>query len=98
VVSSDDILCGHSLENDLKALKIVHTRVIDTSLLYPHPRGPPYKSALRHLTKRWLGREIQTSKVHEKIKYSNARGRNWEQEWKKSFWSKKAEIQGKVGV
>lgn len=63
VVSSDDFLCGHSLENDLMALKIVHLRTIDTSLLYPHPRGLPYKSALRHLTKRWLGREIQTSKV-----------------------------------
>lgn len=51
LVSADDILVGHSLENDLKALKIVHTVCIDTSLLYPHPRGPPYKSALRYLTK-----------------------------------------------
>jgi RNA exonuclease 1 len=58
-VSSRDILLGHSLENDLHALKIVHTRVIDTALLYPHPRGPPFKSALRFLAKQHLNIEIQ---------------------------------------
>lgn len=38
VVGARDILVGHSLENDLKALKMVHGRCLDTSLLYPHPK------------------------------------------------------------
>lgn len=38
IVGADDVLVGHSLENDLKALKIVHIRCLDTSLLYPHPK------------------------------------------------------------
>ncbi|KAK7941033.1 RNA exonuclease [Apiospora aurea] len=34
------ILVGHSLESDLKALQITHPFIVDTSLLYPHNRGP----------------------------------------------------------
>lgn len=33
IIKSQDILIGHSLENDLLALKIVHRRVVDTSVL-----------------------------------------------------------------
>lgn len=33
--------------------------MIDTSVLFPHPRGPPYKSALRVLASRHLLRTIQ---------------------------------------
>ena len=47
LIASEDILVGHSLENDLKALNMHHSRIIDTALIYPHPRGPPLKSALR---------------------------------------------------
>ena len=54
------ILVGHSAENDLRASRIYHPRVIDTALLFPHPRGPPHKSSLRYLVQRWLNREIQT--------------------------------------
>ena len=38
IVDKDTILVGHALENDLKALKIVHERCIDTGALYPHPK------------------------------------------------------------
>ncbi len=31
---------GHALENDLAALRLVHTRVIDTGHLFPHPKVP----------------------------------------------------------
>ncbi|CAM9125259.1 unnamed protein product, partial [Phaeothamnion confervicola] len=58
LVRSNDILVGHSLENDLRALKMVHRRCIDTSLLYPHHR-PPRKTALRVLVQTHLGRAIQ---------------------------------------
>ena len=54
------ILLGHSLESDLNALRMIHPLVIDTALLFHHPRGRPLKPGLAWLTKKWLGREIQT--------------------------------------
>lgn len=35
-VWADTLLVGHSLENDLHALRLVHVNVLDTSLLFPH--------------------------------------------------------------
>ena len=37
-VQPDTFLLGHALENDLKALKLVHLRNVDTAMLYPHAR------------------------------------------------------------
>lgn len=59
IVSKRTILVGHSLENDLRSLKIVHRRVIDTSVIYPHPRGQRYKNALKFLAHHHLNRKIQ---------------------------------------
>lgn len=42
-VGPETYLVGHSLESDLRALKLIHRRLIDTSELYPSPRGTPYK-------------------------------------------------------
>ena len=53
------ILIGHSLNSDLTALQMTHPFVIDTALIYPHPRGPPLKSSLKWLAQRYLNREIQ---------------------------------------
>ncbi|SPO04250.1 related to ribonuclease H [Cephalotrichum gorgonifer] len=53
------ILIGHSLDSDLKALKLVHPFIVDTSIIYPHPRGPPLKSSLKYLTQKYLNRQIQ---------------------------------------
>ncbi|RFU34306.1 hypothetical protein B7463_g1984, partial [Scytalidium lignicola] len=53
------ILLGHSLNSDLTALKLTHPYIIDTALLYPHPRGPPLKSSLKWLAQKYLSREIQ---------------------------------------
>ena len=53
------ILVGHSLNADLLALRLTHPFIIDTALLYPHPRGPPLKSSLKWLAQKYLGREIQ---------------------------------------
>jgi RNA exonuclease 1 len=38
---------------------ISHTRILDTGLLYTHPRGHPFKPSLKHLTKKYLKKEIQ---------------------------------------
>ncbi|KAI5071426.1 hypothetical protein GOP47_0013677 [Adiantum capillus-veneris] len=59
IISADTILVGHSLENDLAALKLVHRRIIDTALLYRHPRGLLFRPALRILASQFLNRRIQ---------------------------------------
>ncbi|XP_074371266.1 small RNA degrading nuclease 5-like isoform X2 [Apium graveolens] len=63
LVHKETILVGHSLENDLLALKISHHLVIDTAILYTHSRGgtSTYKISLRLLTRKFLSREIQNS-------------------------------------
>lgn len=58
-VSPTPVLLGHSLESDLKAMKICHGRCIDTAVIFHHPRGRPLKPGLAWLTKKWCGREIQ---------------------------------------
>ncbi|XP_060535681.1 RNA exonuclease 1 homolog [Cylas formicarius] len=57
--NSETILAGHSLESDMKALKIVHSSVIDTSILFPHKMGLPHKRALRALASEYLKKIIQ---------------------------------------
>ncbi|KFH72374.1 hypothetical protein MVEG_02665 [Podila verticillata NRRL 6337] len=59
LVSYDNILVGHSLENDMKVLKFAHPFIIDTSKLYHHTRGPPYRASLKWLAQKWLSRSIQ---------------------------------------
>lgn len=61
LVYKETILVGHSVENDLLALKTSHNLVIDTAVLYKHPCGGSHKSALRVLAKRFLSKEIQQS-------------------------------------
>lgn len=56
---SRTILLGHSLESDLKALKMIHDCVVDTSVLYPHKMGPPKKRALKTLCIEHLKKIIQ---------------------------------------
>jgi len=58
-VTNKTIILGHSLENDLKALRLVHTRVIDTSVLFPHYQGSYRKNSLKWLTNQYLQRKIQ---------------------------------------
>jgi RNA exonuclease 1 len=59
VVGEGTILVGHSLDNDLRCLRVVHMRIADTSLLFPHTRGPPLKRSLRELAATYLKLEIQ---------------------------------------
>lgn len=60
-VSSTTIIMGHGLENDLVALRLIHLKVIDTALMYPHPRGRPYRLGLKDLVKRETGLDVQTA-------------------------------------
>uniref|UniRef100_A0A0A0KFV7 Exonuclease domain-containing protein n=1 Tax=Cucumis sativus TaxID=3659 RepID=A0A0A0KFV7_CUCSA len=73
LVHKETVLVGHSLENDLMALRISHDLVVDTAVLYKHPRGGSHKSALRILAKRFLSREIQQSgNGHDSIEDARA--------------------------
>ena len=53
------ILIGHSLESDLKSLRICHPLCVDTALIY-YPCSPPLKSGPAWLTEKRCQREIQT--------------------------------------
>ncbi|XP_044270142.1 RNA exonuclease 1 homolog [Tribolium madens] len=59
--NSKTILIGHSLESDMKALKIIHGTIIDTSVLFPHKMGLPHKRALKTLASDFLKKIIQNS-------------------------------------
>ena len=59
LLTPNSVILGHSLESDLNALKMTHPFIIDTALLYPHPRGMPLRSSLKYLTTKYLHRDIQ---------------------------------------
>ncbi|XP_071210258.1 RNA exonuclease 5-like isoform X3 [Salvelinus alpinus] len=58
VLPRDAVLVGHSLENDLSALNLIHPHVIDTSLLYRREFGQRFK--LKVLAETVLKKHIQT--------------------------------------
>ncbi|KAJ8001400.1 hypothetical protein DPEC_G00169120 [Dallia pectoralis] len=58
VLPQDAVLVGHSLDNDLRALKLIHPHVIDTSLLYRREFGQRFK--LKVLADIVLKMKIQT--------------------------------------
>lgn len=67
LVSANNILVGHSLENDLEALRLVHERIIDTALLFPHPRGWPYRNGLASLSANILKRKLDRTAGHDSV-------------------------------
>ncbi|KAF0888137.1 hypothetical protein E2562_010838 [Oryza meyeriana var. granulata] len=73
LVHKETVLVGHSLENDLMALRISHNLIIDTAVLYKHNRGHRFKIALRVLAKKFLNREIQnTGSGHDSVEDAKA--------------------------
>eukprot|EP00112_Aurelia_sp_Birch-Aquarium-sp1_P003746 Seg1421.9 transcript_id=Seg1421.9/GoldUCD/mRNA.D3Y31 product="putative exonuclease" protein_id=Seg1421.9/GoldUCD/D3Y31 len=61
IITKDDIIVGHSLDNDFRALKLLHDNIIDTSVIYGDQRGARFKPSLKNLVKLHLKREIQTN-------------------------------------
>lgn len=47
------------MDSDLKALQITHTQCVDTAILFPHPRGFPYRIKLKELAETYLNITIQ---------------------------------------
>ncbi len=60
-LSARSILIGHGLENDLRVLRLVHTTVIDTSIVFMEEGGSSMRPSLKHLAKVRLDKNIQTS-------------------------------------
>ncbi|KAI1626053.1 RNA exonuclease Rex3 [Exophiala viscosa] len=60
-LSPDTPLIGHAIENDLNVCRIIHPFVVDTVLLYPHPRGLPIRYGLKMLSQKYLLRTIQSA-------------------------------------
>ena len=58
-IFAETILIGHGLENDLRALRMIHENVIDTAVVFPHTYGLPYRYSLKVLAKKVLQRDIQ---------------------------------------
>ncbi|XP_072275272.1 RNA exonuclease 5 [Pyxicephalus adspersus] len=57
----DAVLVGHSLNNDLRALQMIHPNVIDTSLLFIRKFGKKFK--LKFLAQAVLKRDIQSEDI-----------------------------------
>lgn len=51
-------LIGHALENDLNVTRIIHPSIVDTAILFPHPRA--YAYSLKTLALKYLNRKIQS--------------------------------------
>lgn len=47
------------MDSDLKALHMTHTQCVDTAILFPHPRGFPYRIKLKELAETYLNITIQ---------------------------------------
>ncbi|CAH8570990.1 unnamed protein product [Heterobilharzia americana] len=62
VLPGDAILVGHSIGNDLEAMKVFHPYLIDTSVIYNMKGSRSAKARLRFLAEHFLGRMIQTGK------------------------------------
>ncbi|XP_012058990.1 PREDICTED: uncharacterized protein LOC105622170 [Atta cephalotes] len=65
-IHAETILMGHSLGNDLKALRLIHKNVVDTSVMFPHYLGLPYRIGLKTLAQKVLNRKIQ-EETHNSI-------------------------------
>ena len=88
IITPRTILVGHSLNSDLTALKLTHPFIVDTSMLYPHARGPPLRNSLKFLSTKYLSKAIQKSShghdsvedalaVLELVKQKCEKGERW---------------------
>ncbi|KAF2634965.1 hypothetical protein P280DRAFT_474258 [Massarina eburnea CBS 473.64] len=68
IITPRTILVGHSLNSDLNAMKLTHPFLIDTGILFPHVKGPPFKQSLKWLAQKYLQKAIQKgSNGHDSV-------------------------------
>uniref|UniRef100_A0A8D8QME3 RNA exonuclease 1 homolog n=1 Tax=Cacopsylla melanoneura TaxID=428564 RepID=A0A8D8QME3_9HEMI len=70
-VSKDSIIVGHGLENDMRALKLIHSNIIDTSVLFPHAFGLPFRRSLKSIVSQLLHQSIQSG-THDSFEDARA--------------------------
>lgn len=87
--SSKTLLIGHSLDSDMKALKLFHRHFIDTAQLFPHKRGLPFKRALRTLMVENLRVIIQEDSGHDSKEDASAA-------FRLVMWKAKTDVPGKA--
>ena len=67
LIGENSILVGHAIDNDLKCLKLIHNRIIDTSDIFPHPNGHPSKHSLVFLLSRVLRETLNRESGHDSV-------------------------------
>lgn len=68
LLNKDSILIGHGLENDLVGLHMLHDNLVDTSILYRHEKGYPYRHSLKTLAEKYLMKTIHSNTVdHDSV-------------------------------
>ncbi|EPS41004.1 hypothetical protein H072_5113 [Dactylellina haptotyla CBS 200.50] len=76
LLTGNAILIGQSLNSDLNALKFRHPWIVDTSVIFDHPRGKPMKPSLKWLSQKFLRKEIQRGNTaaggHDSVEDSRA--------------------------
>eukprot|EP00923_Selenidium_pygospionis_P022299 GHVN01038570.1.p1 GENE.GHVN01038570.1~~GHVN01038570.1.p1 ORF type:complete len:286 (+),score=65.21 GHVN01038570.1:430-1287(+) len=71
IIKPTSVIVGHSVDNDLRCLKIVHGRVIDTSLIYPHQRAF-FKHSLQYLANGHLDASFRGKSDKRRMHPSNS--------------------------
>ncbi|KAH0791555.1 exonuclease family protein [Histomonas meleagridis] len=70
---SRTIIVGHSLENDLRAMKLIHKRVIDTSLIYCSDSKFPHKPGLARLYAKYIKKPFRVGNAaHDSVEDARA--------------------------
>ncbi|XP_077554286.1 putative exonuclease GOR [Haemaphysalis longicornis] len=73
LLNASTMLIGHGLENDLRALRLIHDTVVDTSIVFPHYRGLPYRRSLRSLVAAYLNRGVPNGPLgHDSVEDAKA--------------------------
>uniref|UniRef100_A0AC35U7L6 Exonuclease domain-containing protein n=1 Tax=Rhabditophanes sp. KR3021 TaxID=114890 RepID=A0AC35U7L6_9BILA len=60
LIDKDTILIGHSLDSDLHTMRIIHQKIVDTSVVFPHKKIG-FKRALRNIASEKIQLYIQQS-------------------------------------
>eukprot|EP01034_Spumella_vulgaris_P034128 gene34128-42080_t len=75
LITTDTVLVGHSLENDLRCLRLCHSLCVDTAVIYPHPKGYPLRQKLKTLAADLLNLTIQkadSKRGHDSVEDARA--------------------------
>jgi len=66
-LDEESILVGHAIDNDLRCMKLIHNRIIDTSDIFPHPNGHPSKHSLVFLLQRVIRASLDREGGHDSV-------------------------------